>query len=320
MSMLISVAIPTLNRPAMLLEAIESVARQSYGEWEVVVVDDGSDPPVDPAALAPLLGDRFTLVRHNKPKGVAEAKNAGVRASSGEIILHLDDDDLLAEDALSTIEETYRHHKDLDCVFLNIEPFGRFASGSVENQTLALSNLLERVATREQEHGLVFLGEGLFEGLLKSVPLALQRPAARRGTWNIVGGLTTDLFSPEPNWALRASLVCRMALLSRPLSRWRCDNQNLFSKPEMLNRAAESNVLAAERLLDRFRVGQAQNARYIRHARHFLADAHFDLAYRSHCAGGPSRWHSLLRSFSLAPGWRHLSLGARSLVPRARRK
>ena len=316
--MLITVVIATLNRPALLIEAVQSVASQSYGDWEVVVVDDGSMPPVDVKALASVLGDRFTAVRHATTQGVPEAKNAGLRAASGEVIMHLDDDDLLAENALESVAKVFHRYKQLDCVFLNAEPFGRFARGSAENQAVALSKLRERVCVREED-GVIFLGDGLFQALLKSVPLALQRPAARRGTWNIVGEYSSGLLFSEPDWTIRASLCCQMALLREPLSRWRCDGQNFASKPEMRLRAIENGVRAAELLFNRLGADQAQQLNHLRLGRRFLADAYFSRAYEAFHADGHCRWRDLYRSVRLAPGWRHLNLGIRNAFGKARR-
>ena len=309
--MLVTVVIATLNRPALLLEAVQSVASQSYRDWEVVIVDDGSVPQVDVKAMASVLGDRFTVVRHATPKGIPEAKNAGRRAASGEVIMHLDDDDLLRENALDSVARVFHQSKQLDCVFLNIEPFGRFAAGSALNQTAALSKLLDRISVRE-ENGVIFLGDGLFQALLKSVPLALQRPAARRGTWNIVGEYTSGLLFSEPDWTMRASLCCQMALLREPLSRWRCDGQNFASKPEMRSRAIENGVTAAELLFKRLSADQAQQLDRLRLGRRFLADAYFSRAYEAFHSVGHGSWRDLYRSLRLAPGWRHLNLGIRN--------
>lgn len=79
MSMLVTVAIPAFNRPEMLREGLQSVARQTYPEWEVVVVDDGSQPPIPESLIAESVGDRYRLIRHKESKGVSAAKNAGVR-------------------------------------------------------------------------------------------------------------------------------------------------------------------------------------------------------------------------------------------------
>jgi glycosyltransferase involved in cell wall biosynthesis len=89
---LVSVIIPTRDRPALVAGAVRSAMRQTYVHQEIVVVDDGS---VSPLALPPeLAGDpRLHTVRLATPVGVAEARNAGVRASRGPLLAFLDDDD-----------------------------------------------------------------------------------------------------------------------------------------------------------------------------------------------------------------------------------
>ena len=48
----VSVIIPTRNRGAYLTEALQSVCEQTFGDFEVIVVDDGSEPPVDAVGVA----------------------------------------------------------------------------------------------------------------------------------------------------------------------------------------------------------------------------------------------------------------------------
>lgn len=313
--MLITVAIATYNRPDLLQEALSSVASQTYKEWEVIVVDDASEPPVDAASIRALLGDRFKLVRHASQQGVVASKNDGVNNASGEIILHLDDDDLLKENALQVIAKTFSVYKQLDCVFLNVETFGKFAAGSAEMQTLALSRLLDRVKITEKE-GIVFLGDGLFDALMKSVPLALQRPAARRGAWNIVGSLTPGLIFSEPEWTIRAAMHCRTALILAPLSMWRVNGQNFASSPTMRAQHGERGRAAKRILLQQLLEENRKNRACVEAVRKALAEGYFDEAYY-HAEQGNRRaiWHALFRSFVRAPGWRHIRLFLKSLLP-----
>ena len=95
--MKISVVIPAYNRPSLLQEAINSVVSQSYANWELIVVDDGSNPPLSMSEVKTLLGNKGVFLRHDSSRGVARAKNAGLKKATGEIITILDDDDLLAE-------------------------------------------------------------------------------------------------------------------------------------------------------------------------------------------------------------------------------
>jgi GT2 family glycosyltransferase len=76
--------VPTRNRPQAVLRAVESL--QASGRFaEIVVVDDGSDEPV-----APTPG--VAIVRHDRPRLLAAARNAGAARATSEIIFFIDDD------------------------------------------------------------------------------------------------------------------------------------------------------------------------------------------------------------------------------------
>lgn len=86
----LSIVIPTHNRPDTLMRAVESALDQLECDVEVVVVDDGSSPPV-------VLPEHRCLrcLRLEGPQGAAAARNAGLAAALGRYITFLDDDDCL---------------------------------------------------------------------------------------------------------------------------------------------------------------------------------------------------------------------------------
>lgn len=87
----VSVIIPTYNRKEFLLEAVASVRSQTYRDWELLIVDDGSRDGT-PEAVGSLGGAlRFFRQQH---KGVSAARNRGLAESRGEWIAYLDSDDL----------------------------------------------------------------------------------------------------------------------------------------------------------------------------------------------------------------------------------
>ena len=97
---LVSVVIPTYNRPVYLKRAIESVLNQTYNPIEIVVVDDNN--PTDSArketeALMEEYQGRQNIayLKHEKNKNGSAARNTGYRHSKGEYITFLDDDDEL---------------------------------------------------------------------------------------------------------------------------------------------------------------------------------------------------------------------------------
>jgi glycosyltransferase involved in cell wall biosynthesis len=90
----ITIVIPTHNRWGLLAaHGLPSALSQEDVELEVVVVDDGSTDGT--ASRAAALGDpRIRVVRHDEPKRLAGARNAGIAVALGEWVAFLDDDDL----------------------------------------------------------------------------------------------------------------------------------------------------------------------------------------------------------------------------------
>jgi glycosyltransferase involved in cell wall biosynthesis len=88
---LVSVVIPTHNRWPMIAEAVQSVLTQTFGDFELIVVDDGS---IDNTARLLSSCDSRLQVLSQPHTGVAAARNAGVARSRGKYIAFLDSDDL----------------------------------------------------------------------------------------------------------------------------------------------------------------------------------------------------------------------------------
>ena len=88
---MVSVIIPTYNRREFLAQAVASVRAQTFQDWELIVVDDGSDDGSD-EMLESLDDPRIRLIRQPR-QGVSAARNRGIRASRHPWIALLDSDD-----------------------------------------------------------------------------------------------------------------------------------------------------------------------------------------------------------------------------------
>ena len=96
----ISVVIPVYNSAKYLRECLDSVVSQSFSDWEVVAVDDGSSDE-SPAILDEYAAkDSRIKVLHKANAGVSAARNDGLNVAVGEYVLFVDSDDWLEQDAL----------------------------------------------------------------------------------------------------------------------------------------------------------------------------------------------------------------------------
>jgi GT2 family glycosyltransferase len=134
----ITVLTATLGRrPEMLAEAIESVRRQTWTDWEHVIVDDGSFsvPEVD--------GARVVRIEH---AGLGPARNAGLAVAGGDAVALLDDDDVWLPHHLEQVA-TAMNESGADVVYADCVEVGRRDGYSIEvgpfdGQRLARENFL----------------------------------------------------------------------------------------------------------------------------------------------------------------------------------
>jgi glycosyltransferase involved in cell wall biosynthesis len=89
---LVSVIVPTCNRPEMLRRAVLSILRQSFQDFEVIIVDDGMKDRAEDVIRQ--IGDkRIKYIKNEEQQGAAKSRNIGIQKGTGKYIAFLDDDD-----------------------------------------------------------------------------------------------------------------------------------------------------------------------------------------------------------------------------------
>lgn len=109
---MISIVTPTFNRANMIRTAIESVLRQGYSNFEHIVVDGQSSD----GTMAVLADYPHLRVVSEKDRGVYDALNKGVHLACGEIIGHLNSDDVYTPDALMAVARQFQQDPAVDVV------------------------------------------------------------------------------------------------------------------------------------------------------------------------------------------------------------
>lgn len=95
----VSVVIPTCNRPELLKRALRSVLAQSYQDFEIIVVDDGTESAAE--AVASFRDARIHYLKNEGMHGGGAARNRGIEQAKGEFVAFLDDDDEWFSEKLS---------------------------------------------------------------------------------------------------------------------------------------------------------------------------------------------------------------------------
>ena len=112
---LVSIIIPTYNRAAIVTNAIKSVLEQTYQNFEILVVDDGSIDATQ-STLAKIKDKRVKLISASHG-GAAAARNIGLKTAQGEYIGFCDSDDLWIASKLELQINYFKQNPDVDLVF-----------------------------------------------------------------------------------------------------------------------------------------------------------------------------------------------------------
>jgi glycosyltransferase involved in cell wall biosynthesis len=147
-----------------LKDALESIARQTYRSWEIIVANDGGEDVADVIDALPRdVAAKITVLRLPAPAGQAGARNRAIEASRGEVIAFLDDDDLYLPWHLETL-----------------------VSGMRESSAGFAYTLAEKVNERLVDGKRIELQRNaVFQNLYYSRELLLVRNFIQPGSWGI---------------------------------------------------------------------------------------------------------------------------------------
>jgi len=215
--LLVSVVIPCYNQAHFLGEAIESVLAQSYPNFEIIVVDDGS--PDDTAEVAARYPE-VRLVRQEN-QGLSAARNAGLARSEGEYVVFLDADDRLLPEAL-----------EVGVGYLNVRPECAFVSGHF--RVIAVDG--SPLPTREQR----YVEKDHYLALLRHYyigpPVVVMY---RRAVFESVGGFDTSVGpAADLDISLRIARRFPVGCYRKVVAEYRQHGTNMSGNPAKMLKAS----------------------------------------------------------------------------------
>lgn len=120
---LVSVIMPCYNDGRYIKEAIESVKKQTYQNWELIIIDDGSDDEETIKIIDSIEDDRVTILHteHLKPAG---ARNYGIEHAHGKYILPVDSDDRIDTTYMEKAVKVIESDRNIGVVYCEADLFG----------------------------------------------------------------------------------------------------------------------------------------------------------------------------------------------------
>lgn len=199
-----TVAITTYQRPAQLVHAIKSVLAQSFTDYELLIIDDGSQDHTEQVVAALRASDVMSNVRYIRQphnQGIGAARNVAIQQARAACLVFLDDDDRLASDFLAQVHRAWA----------TFPPTVAFA---------VAAHAIYR-QTAEDEKFIRDITYGVNEVHIKSGHSYLQKPfgtgsgmVVRTSAARAVGGFNTErIFAEDSDFLLRLAMTSDMAVI-----------------------------------------------------------------------------------------------------------
>lgn len=187
MNPLVSIIVPCFNQANFLTETLLSVSKQTYENWECIIINDGSTDVTERIAIDCCLKDNRFKYFYQSNLGLSSARNKGISESKGEFVQLLDSDDLIEKRKIEIQTEFLKFNSEVDIVY---GPMTRFDSET--------SKIIDNGEWMTKISG---YGRDIVESLLIKNIMVVCSPLIRKEVFQKAGLFNTKLKSVE-DWEL----------------------------------------------------------------------------------------------------------------------
>ncbi len=185
----VSVIMPVYNGARFINQTIESVLNQTFTDFELLIIDDGSIDNTLEIANQYALGDRRIQVFSHPNQGVSVTRNRGIKSTKGKLIAFLDADDIWSPDKLAAHIKHFQAHPNLAVSFSRVEFISIDGSRTGQVSTSRLFHLQPE------------------DFLYENPTTTMSNPIARAEVFAEVGGFAEDMsYSEDLEWLFR--VIC----------------------------------------------------------------------------------------------------------------
>ncbi|MCM1537614.1 MAG: glycosyltransferase family 2 protein [bacterium] len=218
----VSVVITTRNRCGLLMKAVKSVQEQTLTDFQCVVVDDGStDKTEENIAQIVRADNRFSYIKiaPEDSKGGNHARNTGIKATTGEYIAFLDDDDIWMPQKLELQSRFLNKHRQIGLVYCQV-----------------IREYVNEGVRRKQVPDMSYRGD-CSKKVFSHIPCTTSTMMVRRSVLEQAGLFDEKMkFWQEYDLCIRICQITEIDFIKKYLVVWRCDTQD---KNRMTNKLTE---------------------------------------------------------------------------------
>jgi len=186
----VSVVIPAYNVGTYLVEAIKSVLAQTYKDYEVIVINDGSTD--ETVRLLKPYANRINYI-YQANKGPARARNIGIKASKGKYIAFLDADDIWLPEKLALQVQLMENYPEIDLVFSDLAPINRNDSTPSFLAEKKRRTMLSAIPSYKVEYGGIIFSRSPFLKLLRCDFIITSTVLVKKIKVELIGGVDESL-------------------------------------------------------------------------------------------------------------------------------
>jgi glycosyltransferase involved in cell wall biosynthesis len=269
----ISIVMPVLNGQRFIGEAIESILAQTYGCYELLVIDDGSTDAT-PQTVQSFAGKLdLKYIRHDKPHGIAPSMNDGVRNATGDMIAFLDHDDTWFPEFLETQVNYLAEHPDVAMVHSDFQTID--VNGAVIEESVATCR------NRKRPSGQVFR-ELFLDSFIVSNSVLIRRECFTR-----LGMFDESLRWGDYHMWMRIARHYRVDYVPKVLTKYRQHpTQSTRTAPKDRSELEPVGLAAIQKILELY--PQVRREVGEKAVRKRMATLYFDMAYTWFSKGSPS--------------------------------
>lgn len=264
MSNKVSIIMPVLNGAKYIGEALDSILAQTYKNYELIVVNDGSTDATDEHVRAYMDRIDIKVVRHTECQGIAASVNDGFRHASGDSITFLDHDDVWKPHMLATQVAHLEQHPDVGMVhsdFQTIDPLG-----NVIEESVALCRNRQRPSGR------------VFRELFLDSFIAATSVLIRKECIDKLGGFDETLLWGDYHLWLRIARNYKIDYIPQVLTKYRQhDSQSTRTIPTVPSQEDPVAIAALKSILELY--PEARRELGERVIRHRMAAIYFGSGY-----------------------------------------